>query len=83
MSGVKRAVRGTNMRVAKDDIVNNITSIIQFDETDKEHVVEPQHNSLVISMPIGNCFLKRILLDNRIAVNIMMLQKLKEMGLKK
>lgn len=69
------------IRVAKVDVLNDVTSTIQFDDTDREHIVEPQHDSLVISMPIGSCFIKRILVDNGNAANIMMLQTLKEMGL--
>lgn len=80
-SQAKRAARVAGIRVAKTDVLNDATSIFQFDDTDREHIVEPQHDSLVISMPIGNCFIKRILVDNGSATNIMMLQTLKETGL--
>lgn len=80
-SQAKRVAKVAGIRVAKVDVLNDVTSTIQFDDTDREHIVEPQHDSLVISMPIGSCFIKRILVDNGNAANIMMLQTLKEMGL--
>ena len=46
-----------------------------------EHVTEPQHDSLVISLPVGNCLIRRILIDNGSAVNIIMLETLQQMGL--
>ncbi|XP_074347614.1 uncharacterized protein LOC141686480 [Apium graveolens] len=40
-----------------------------------------QQDGLVISLPVGNCLIKRILVDNGSAANIMMLNTLKKMGL--
>ncbi|XP_074356281.1 uncharacterized protein LOC141695980 [Apium graveolens] len=40
-----------------------------------------QQDELVISLPIGNCLIKRILVDNGSASNIMMLNTLQQMGL--
>lgn len=59
---------------------SNIPSLI-FDESDRKFVTEPQHDSLVICLPIGNCLIKRILVDNGSAANIMMLNTLQQMGL--
>lgn len=69
------------MRVAQASIKNNGFSALIFDESDREHVTEPQQDSLVISLPVGNCLIKRILVDNGSAANIMMLITLQHMGL--
>ncbi|XP_074351792.1 uncharacterized protein LOC141690937 [Apium graveolens] len=52
-----------------------------FDESDKKDIREPQQDGLVISLPVGNCLIKRILVDNGSAANIMMLSTLTQMGL--
>ncbi|XP_074356441.1 uncharacterized protein LOC141696158 [Apium graveolens] len=49
--------------------------------SDKRNVREPQQDGLVISLPVGNCLIKRILVDNGSAANIMMLSILTQMGL--
>ena len=49
--------------------------------SDLTHVQEPQHDSLVISMPVGNCLIKRVMVDNGSAANIMTTASLREMGL--
>ncbi|XP_074347067.1 uncharacterized protein LOC141685890 [Apium graveolens] len=46
-----------------------------------EHVVAPHHDGLVISLPVENCLIKRILMDNGSASNIMMFDTLRQMGL--
>lgn len=63
------------------DITSNNIPALMFDEIDREHVTEPQHDSLVISLLIDNCLIKRILVDNGSAKNIMMLNMLNQMGL--
>ncbi|XP_074351897.1 uncharacterized protein LOC141691049 [Apium graveolens] len=52
-----------------------------FDESDKGNIREPQQEGLVISLPVGNCLIKRILVDNGSAANIMMLSNLTQIGL--
>ena len=43
-------------------------------------MTEPQQDSLVISLPVGNCLIRRIIIDNGSAVNIIMLETLQQMG---
>ncbi|XP_074341965.1 uncharacterized protein LOC141679363 [Apium graveolens] len=52
-----------------------------FDESDKKNIREPQQDGQVLSLPVGNCVIKRILVDNGSASNIMMLSTLTQMGL--
>ncbi|XP_074341969.1 uncharacterized protein LOC141679367 [Apium graveolens] len=52
-----------------------------FDESDKKNIREPQQDGLVLSLPVGNYVIKRILVDNGSASNIMMLSTLTQMGL--
>ncbi|XP_021769851.1 uncharacterized protein LOC110734100 [Chenopodium quinoa] len=51
---------------------------IMFEESD---VVEGHHDGLVISLPVGNCMIKRILVDNGSSANIIMLDTLKHMNI--
>lgn len=44
-------------------------------------MTEPQQDSLVISLPVGNFLIKRILVDNGSAANIMMLSTLQKISL--
>ena len=80
-SQAKRAARETNIRVFRTEISDFRTPALTFDESDREHVAEPQHDSLVISLSVGNCLIRRILVDNGSAANIMMLGTLQQMGL--
>ena len=80
-SQAKRMARETGTKVMRADVLDYSTPALTFDEADREHVTEPQHDSLVISLPVGNCLIKRILVDNGSAANIMMLSTLRQMGL--
>ncbi|XP_021762647.1 uncharacterized protein LOC110727393 [Chenopodium quinoa] len=51
---------------------------IIFEESD---AVEEHHDGLVISLPIGICLIKRILVDNGSSVNIIMLDTVKHMNI--
>ncbi|XP_021764109.1 uncharacterized protein LOC110728767 [Chenopodium quinoa] len=51
---------------------------IMFEESD---VVEGHHDGLVISLPVGNCMIKKILVDNGSSANIIMLDTLKHMNI--
>ncbi|XP_021770754.1 uncharacterized protein LOC110734941 [Chenopodium quinoa] len=53
---------------------------IMFEESD---VIEGHHDGLVISLPVGNCMIKRILVDNGSSANIIMLDTLKHMNIDK
>ena len=77
----KRIARETTTHVLCADIARAKSPTIQFDESDREHVTKPQHDRLVISLPVGNCLIRRILIDNGSAVNIIMLETLQQMGL--
>lgn len=44
----KRVARNREVRVAKVDMSNDALPTVKFDETDRVHVTEPQHDSLVI-----------------------------------
>ncbi|XP_056688416.1 uncharacterized protein [Spinacia oleracea] len=44
-------------------------------------ISDKHHDGLVISIPVGNCMIKRVLVDNGSSTNVMMLDALKEMGL--
>ncbi|XP_021728394.1 uncharacterized protein LOC110695473 [Chenopodium quinoa] len=51
---------------------------IMFEESD---AIEGHHDGLVISLPVGNCMIKRILVDNGSSANIVMLDALKHMNI--
>ncbi|XP_074373739.1 uncharacterized protein LOC141714097 [Apium graveolens] len=80
-SQAKRASRETDIRVTQVGIGNGNFPSLMFDESDKKDIREPQQDELVISLPMGNCLIKRILVDNGSAANIMMLSTLTQMGL--
>ncbi|XP_074367624.1 uncharacterized protein LOC141708052 [Apium graveolens] len=80
-SQAKRIARDSSIHVARADIqVSNIPRVY-FNKEDMSSQREPQYDSLVISIPIGNCPIKRVLVDNGSTANIMMLTILKQMGL--
>ncbi|XP_017224963.1 uncharacterized protein LOC108201178 [Daucus carota subsp. sativus] len=80
-SQAKRMARRAEKQVAIVSENLDETTTLTFDARDKEHVKEPQQDSLVISLPVGNCLIKRIMVDNGSAANIMMKHTLQEMGL--
>ncbi|KAK9073783.1 hypothetical protein SSX86_006377 [Deinandra increscens subsp. villosa] len=55
--------------------------LISFDESDRSHVQDPHHDSLVVTLYIANHFVRRILIDNGSSVNIIRLDVLKKMGI--
>ncbi|XP_074363343.1 uncharacterized protein LOC141703790 [Apium graveolens] len=80
-SQAKRRARGNGVQVSRADVSIDAGQVLQFDDSDMEHVRVPQHDSLVKSLPTGNCLIKRILVDNGITVNIMMIDTLRQMDL--
>ncbi|XP_074277702.1 uncharacterized protein LOC141601328 [Silene latifolia] len=52
---------------------------VTFDKTDAQSSPEPQHIALIITLPIGNCEVKKILIDTGNSVNLIMLETLKGM----
>ncbi|XP_074342923.1 uncharacterized protein LOC141680652 [Apium graveolens] len=77
----KRIARESNVHVARTNLQVSNIPIVYFDEEDRSGQREPQYDSLVISIHVGNCLIKRVLVDNGSAANIMMLTTLKKMGL--
>ncbi|XP_056695442.1 uncharacterized protein [Spinacia oleracea] len=65
---------------ARAAAAENVTSIF-FDESDVENISSRHHDGLVISIPVGNCMVRRVLVDNGSSTNVMVLEALKEMGL--
>ncbi|XP_056686045.1 uncharacterized protein [Spinacia oleracea] len=54
---------------------------ITFDDSDSVDAQQEHHDGLVISLPIGNALIKRILIDNGSSANVLFLEALQEMGL--
>ncbi|XP_074314617.1 uncharacterized protein LOC141649844 [Silene latifolia] len=53
---------------------------VTFDETDARSTPEQHHDALIITLPIGNCKVKKILVDTGSSVNLIMMETLKGMG---
>ncbi|XP_074293576.1 uncharacterized protein LOC141620663 [Silene latifolia] len=53
---------------------------ISFDEADVPDEAEHHHDALIITLSIGNCLVKKILVDTGSSVNLIMLETLKNMG---
>ncbi|XP_074301182.1 uncharacterized protein LOC141632541 [Silene latifolia] len=56
---------------------------VTFDETDAGSAPEQHHDALIITLPIGNCKVKKILVDTGSSVNLIMMETLKGMGFTK
>ncbi|XP_056692097.1 uncharacterized protein [Spinacia oleracea] len=54
---------------------------ITFGDSDSVDAQQEHHDGLVISLPIGNALIKRILIDNGSSANVLFLEALQEMGL--
>ncbi|XP_056697477.1 uncharacterized protein [Spinacia oleracea] len=68
----------------EDEIILNksLTAMaITFDDSDSVDTQREHHDGLVISLPIGNALIKRILVDNGSSANVLFLEALQEMGL--
>ncbi|XP_074291339.1 uncharacterized protein LOC141618126 [Silene latifolia] len=53
---------------------------VNFDETDAGSAPEQHHDALIITLPKGNCKVKKILVDVGSSVNLIMMETLKGMG---
>ncbi|XP_074277213.1 uncharacterized protein LOC141600856 [Silene latifolia] len=62
-------------RVSRQDL-----PAVTFDETDEQNAPEQHHDALIITLPIGNCEVRKILVDTGSSVNLIMLETLKVMG---
>ncbi|XP_021717652.1 uncharacterized protein LOC110685433 [Chenopodium quinoa] len=77
-SAAKRHAKESNKDQSDKRKKSKIDIPIMFEESD---VVEGHHDGLVISLPVGNCMIKRILVDNGSSTNIIMLDTLKHMNI--
>ncbi|XP_056694810.1 uncharacterized protein [Spinacia oleracea] len=87
-SAAKKINRGDSGAVeegqTEDEIAlhKSLTAMaITFDDSDSVDTQREHHDGLVISLPIGNALIKRILIDNGGSVNVLFLEALHEMGL--
>ena len=77
-SAAKRHAKESNKEQPDKREKSKIDIPIMFEESD---AVEGHHDGLVISLPVGNCMIKRILVDNGSSANIIMLDTLKHMNI--
>ncbi|XP_021714757.1 uncharacterized protein LOC110682741 [Chenopodium quinoa] len=77
-SAAKRHAKESNKDQPDKREKSKIDIPIMFEESD---VMEGHHDGLVISLPVGNCMIKRILVDNGSSANIIMLDTLKHMNI--
>ncbi|XP_074299585.1 uncharacterized protein LOC141630717 [Silene latifolia] len=84
-SAVKRHVAETkgdklesSCRISRSDL-----PVVAFDETDIQDEGEQHHDALIITLSIGNCLVRKILVDTGSSVNFIMLRTLKNMGFSK
>ncbi|XP_074290609.1 uncharacterized protein LOC141617324 [Silene latifolia] len=64
-----------SLRVSRQDLLE-----ISFNEADILDEAEHHHDALIITLSIGNCLVKKILVDTGSFVNLIMLETLKNMG---
>ncbi|XP_074315437.1 uncharacterized protein LOC141651635 [Silene latifolia] len=64
-----------SLRVSRQDL-----PAISFDEADIPDEAEHHHDALIITLSIGNCLVKKILVDTGSSVNHIMLETFKNMG---
>ena len=57
------------------------TDEINFTAKEQEKVITPHHDTLVISLTVANCLVKRILVDNGSSSNIIFQAAYKDLGL--
>ncbi|XP_017256033.2 uncharacterized protein LOC135147082 [Daucus carota subsp. sativus] len=80
-SQAKRIARRKGKQVNVLDAREDDMTELVFNWSDRKTVQEPQQDGLVISLQIGNCLIKRVMVDNGSAANIMTRNTLQEMGL--
>ncbi|XP_074265132.1 uncharacterized protein LOC141587556 [Silene latifolia] len=77
-TGSKGGHPETSCRVSQ----NNLPPVT-FDETDMESCTEQHDDALTITLSIGNCTVRKVLVDTGSSVNLIMLETLKTMGFDK
>ncbi|XP_056695218.1 uncharacterized protein [Spinacia oleracea] len=87
-SAAKKINRGESEAVKEGQTEDEIAldkslaaMIITFNDSDSTDTQQEHHDGLVISLPIGNALIKRILIDNGSSSNVLFLEALQEMGL--
>ncbi|XP_056698199.1 uncharacterized protein [Spinacia oleracea] len=80
-SAAKRHARENEIDRPTRVVATKYLTPITFDESDAGDISDKHHDGLVISIPFGNCMIKRVLVDNDSSTNVMMLDALKEMVL--
>ncbi|XP_021769900.1 uncharacterized protein LOC110734163 [Chenopodium quinoa] len=77
-SAAKRNAKEKNMNKPTKKVQAKLDLSIVFEESD---AMEEHHDGLVISLPVGNCLIKRILVDNGSSANIIILDTVKHMNI--
>ncbi|XP_074310521.1 uncharacterized protein LOC141646549 [Silene latifolia] len=68
----KRDIPENSCRINRQNLPS-----VTFDETDAGSALEQHHDALIITLPIENCELRKILVDTGSSVNLIMLETLK------
>ncbi|XP_048599785.1 uncharacterized protein LOC125579919 [Brassica napus] len=71
------------LKAAKPKLLLLGTDEISFTAKEQEKVLTPHHDALVTSLPIANCLVKRILVDNGSSGNIIFQAAYKDLGWRK
>ncbi|KAD6796232.1 hypothetical protein E3N88_07128 [Mikania micrantha] len=56
-------------------------TVVSFEEQDRENILDPHHDGLVITLYVANHYVRRILIDGGSSVNIIQLETLKRMNI--
>ena len=83
-SAAKRHAKNSKMEKEEKQRINVVLTDkreISFDEDDREYVLTPHHDGLVITMFVSNHFVRRILIDGGSSVNIILLETLNKMNI--
>ncbi|KAD4585878.1 hypothetical protein E3N88_23479 [Mikania micrantha] len=56
-------------------------TVVSFEEQDRENILDPHHDGLVITLYVDNHYVRRILIDGGSSVNIIQLETLKRMNI--
>ncbi|XP_074288173.1 uncharacterized protein LOC141613340 [Silene latifolia] len=71
----KREHLETSCRVSQSDV-----PMVTFDETDVGNEAEQHNSALTITLSIGNCTVRKVLVDTGSSMNLIMFETLKIMG---
>ncbi|XP_074297058.1 uncharacterized protein LOC141627733 [Silene latifolia] len=80
----RRATEGKEDHLETSCMVNQSNlPMVTFDETDVGNETEQHHDALTITLSIGNCTVRKVLVDTGSSVNLIMFETLKIMGFNK